>query len=444
VSNYAAIRGSDIKNPVKLSKHNPEKLLLFALIAASIQRAAANGYSLPDQDAFATARSEAVVATADNPSAIYYNPAGITELKENNLRIGSYGLNYNPSFTAPKQNPINGGKTYNETDNYAVVPNLYYTHTLTNFPFSFGLGAYAPFGGKMNWPQDTGFRSVAISGKLTYITINPVLAMKVLPELSVGAGVMVNYAKMEMNQGLLRFQSPQANFFSFTGDGWSVGYNAGILWQPDPVISLGANFRSSALMNFEGNTDFQLQPRPYFTPQQRNAQVSFDFPLTAVVGLSYRPTPKWNIETDVNYTGWDSFDNATIQQSAPPVSRPFDQNIPINLGWQNSWMYELGITRYLGSGWRVSAGYAFNENSVPNKYYTPLAADMDRHFFSVGAGFMGKIFNFDIAYQFGYGPDHTVSGSNPSTKPSQFSGQNANGTYSFYSHAVSVSAGWHF
>jgi long-chain fatty acid transport protein len=427
-----------------LSPFEPRKLLVAVLAVASIQNAAANGFALPDQDAFATARGEAVVATADNPSAIFYNPAGITQLNGNNLRVGVYGLNYNPRFTAPGNNPINGGKSYDETDNYAAIPQFFFTHSVTNSPFSFGLGVYSPYGGKMNWPQDTGFRSVTISGELTYITINPVAAVKVLPELSLGAGVMVNYAKLEMNQGLTRFQNPLTNFFKFNGDGWSVGYNVGILWQPDPVIAFGANLRSSARMNFEGNTDFQLQPRPYYNPASRSANATFDFPLTAVVGLSYRPTPKWNVEFDANYTEWSSFDNVTIEQSQPPVSRPFDQNIPVNLGWQNSWIYELGVTRYFENNWHVSVGYAFNENSVPDKYYSPLAADMDRHFFSAGTGYKGKTIDFDIAYQFGYGPDHTVTGSTASSKPSKFSGQDADGTYSFISHAISVSVGWHF
>ncbi|MHB8523020.1 MAG: hypothetical protein ACYDH9_20000 [Limisphaerales bacterium] len=38
------------------------------------------GIRIADQDAEATARGNAFAATADNPSAIYYNPAGITQL----------------------------------------------------------------------------------------------------------------------------------------------------------------------------------------------------------------------------------------------------------------------------------------------------------------------------------------------------------------------------
>ncbi len=84
-----------------------------------------------------------------------------------------------------------------------------------------------------------------------------------------------------------------------------------------------------------------------------------------------------------------------------------------NLDWQASWIYELGVTRYFANGWHVSAGYVYNETSVPDAYYTPLAADLDRHFFSVGAGYKGERFDCDIAYQLGYGPAHTVTGSTP-------------------------------
>jgi len=248
-----------------------------------------------------------------------------------------------------------------------------------------------------------------------------------------------------MYQGLTRFASPLANFFEFSGDGWSVGYNLGALWQPIDQISIGATFRSSASLNFEGDTRFQLQPTPYNTPAQRSASAKFTFPLTAVVGVSYRPTPKWNIEFDANYTDWSSFDTVTIEQAPPPVSNPLINNVPVNLGWQASWLYEFGVTRYFDSGWHVSAGYAFNQNSVPNQYYTPLAADLDRHFFCAGAGFKGKTFDFDVAYQFGYGPAHTVTGSTSSTAAiTASSGETGDGTYNYISHAVLVTLGMRF
>ncbi len=427
-----------------LNQRQLGKLLAVVLWGVSVRHAAANGFGLPDQDAFATARGEAFVATADNPSAVYYNPAGITQLAGNNFRGGLNSVYYEPTFQPPA-GQANSGRTYYSSDNFAYLPQFFYTYTASGAPLSCGLGVYAPYGGNMSWPQDTGFRSVAISGSLKYITINPVVAVKLLPSLSVGGGAMVNYGNISMYQGLLPAAARGTNFFNFTGDGWSVGYNAGILWQPHEKISFGATFRSSASLNFQGNTDFQLQPRPYNHAAQRDASANFTFPLTTVFGVSYRPTPQWNLEVDANYTDWHSFDTVNIEQSPPPVSRPFTSTVPVNLDWQASWMYEFGVTRYFDSGWHVSGGYVFNENSVPNTYYTPLAADLDRDFFSIGTGYQGKIFDFDIAYQFGYGPSHLVTGStSPTSAITGANGERPNGTYGFSSSALIVSVGMHF
>ena len=188
---------------------------------------------------------------------------------------------------------------------------------------SFGLGVYAPYGGNMSWPQDTGFRSVAISGNLKYITINPVVAVKLSPTLSVGGGAMFNYGDISMYQGLLPIlrRGPIISTSPATAGAWVT--TSGIRWQPYEKISFGATFRSSASLNFQGNTDFQLYPGAYNTPAQRDASASFTFPLTTVFGVSYRPTPKWNLEFDANYTDWSSFDTVTIEQSPPPVNDPF-------------------------------------------------------------------------------------------------------------------------
>jgi long-chain fatty acid transport protein len=296
----------------------------------------------------------------------------------------------------------------------------------------------------VNWPEDTGFRSVATRGALTYLTINPVLAYKILPSLSVGAGAMFNYGKIDSEQGLTSFQTPFANYFLFKGHGWGFGYNAGIRWQPLDQISFGATFRSLAHMNMQGYTE--LEQEPFIQPQQLAAQSSYTFPLTTVVGMSYRPTAKWNLEFDADYTDWSSFGTVNIWQAPVPfpTSAVLNQNIPVTLQWRPSWVYEFGATSYFDSGWQISAGYVFNQNSVPDGYYTPLAADMDRYFLSAGAGYKGKRFSLDVAYQFGYGPTHTVLGSLPSSTPASTTGQSADGSYGFISHAVIATVGVHF
>lgn len=408
---------------------------IFGLAAVSTSFGA--GFDLPDQDAFATGRGMAFVATADNPSAIYYNPAGITQLQGQNLRGGTYGIYIDPSFKAPSGSGIDG--TFHSQDKLAAVPEFYYTYTMQNAPVSFGLGAFSPFGLASRWPQTTGFRTLATEGSLKYFSLNPVIAFKLSDHFSIGGGLSANYANVDLRQGLFWPAQPY-DAFRFAADGWGVGYNLGALWQPAEKLSFGLSFRSGTDITLKGHTHIHNNvpagPIPTFN-ERIAAQADFNFPLKTIAGVSYRPTPKWNLEFNADYTDWNQVQNINIHQKQAPLVVP--QDVPLVLGWESSWYYEFGATRFFDNGWHVSAGYIFNENSMPTSHYQPLVADLDRHFFSAGTGYRGKRFDFDIAYQFGYGPDRKVSGSAASA-----AGQTADGTYGFISHAIDVSVGIKF
>jgi len=397
--------------------------------------ASAGGFRLPDQDAFATARGEAFVATADNASAIFYNPAGIAQLEGQDIRGGLYGIDINTTFHSPAPPAGNGGSFGNEKNLHAV-PQFFYTLSHTNLPVAFGLGIYSPYGLSSEWPDNTGFRTVGTQASLTYITINPAVAFKLSRNFSIGGGITVNYADADLQQGLLPF--PYNNSFELKGNGWAVGYNLGLLWKPIEQVSFGASFHSATKVNLTGQTETTFTgvlPAPIYN----STSAEFPFPLNVVFGVSYRPTPKWNLEFDADYTDWSTLGTVNAQQSAPIVPLGIPQNVPITFNWQPSWYYEFGATRYFDNGWQVSAGYIFNESAVPDANYNPVVADVDRHFFSIGTGFKGRHFDFDVAYQLGYGPAQTVNGSAPSA-----TGQTADGSYKFISQAVLLTLGWHF
>lgn len=411
-----------------------------ALCVAEVHPARGNGLRLASQDAFASARGEAFVATADNPSAVHYNPAGLTQLAGSQFRSGIYALDFTVRHRPPAA-ASNAGNTYETRNNFALAPQLFLSHQPAAKPVAIGIGVYAPYGAAVEWPEDTGFRTVATAGELRYLRLNPVMAVQITPALSLGAGVMVDYADISLEQGLLRFARPFTNQFRFRGEGWSAGWNAGLRWQPVPAFSLGAVFRSATSVTFEGETDFVQQP--VLPPTRRAAEAGFDFPWTAGAGVSWRPAPAWNFEVNADYTEWGRLNDVLIRQTpAPPF--PVRRNIPVNLHWEGSWLLSAGVTRHFTNGWHASLGYAFSQNSVPDDYYSPLASDMDRHFLTAGFGRRGERWDVDMAVQAGYGPVHTVTGSLPPSQPGLFAGQNADGSYRFASVAVLVSVGRRF
>lgn len=399
-----------------------------------------NGFRLVSQDAFAAARGEAFVATADNASAIHYNPAGLTQLAGQNIRGGLYGLHFEPTFEAPAGS-VNEGKTYHIENQDAVAPQIFYAYRFEKMPVSLGLGIYSPNGASITWPQDTGFRAVAIEGELTYLRVNPVVAVELFPGLSVAGGVMVDYGDIALEQGLLRTETPFANSFRFEGDDIAVGYNLGLLWKINEQWSVGATYRSSVSLGFEGETEIEQQPIVSKTTIPAGAE--FEFPHTVVFGVSYRPTKKWNFEVNADHTNWSSIETVTIRQGEPPPF-PVQQDIPVNLSFENSWIYKAGMTRYFDGGWYGSVGYLFNENSVSSQFYSPTVADLDRHFLTLGVGREWACYRVDLAYQIGYGPDREITGSIPSSTPGRFVGQTADGTYGFRSHGLLLSVGMKF
>ncbi len=107
-----------------MNRRNPSRLLAIILVSVSVLNVSANGFRLASQDGFATARGEAFAATANNASAIYYNPAGITQITGTGLRSGLYSIYLDPTFQPP-DTAANAGATYNIGKHYNFIPQVF-------------------------------------------------------------------------------------------------------------------------------------------------------------------------------------------------------------------------------------------------------------------------------------------------------------------------------
>src|SRR3954462_14942865 len=103
---------------------------LFVFLATS-SLVFASGTRVGLKDAFATARGDAFVATADNPSAIYYNPAGITQLEGQNARGALNVVSVDSTFDRRSTRDVS------TRDQFIPLPRFFYTYSPTNSPISF-------------------------------------------------------------------------------------------------------------------------------------------------------------------------------------------------------------------------------------------------------------------------------------------------------------------
>lgn len=365
------------------------------------------GFYLPNQDAFATARGNAFVATADDPSAVFYNPAGLTQINRPELELGVYAINLGNQATV-------AGVDYDADSQWQEAPHLFYANPI-NDQLTFGFGLNSPYGLGTEWGQNTPFRTVVTEGRLMFISATAAVAWKIDETLSLGLSVSGNYSKLILAQGLGFFPT---DYLSFEGDGYSVSAGLGLRWQPNEHHAVGLTVNSPTSTDLNGTLSSNvLATGP--------ARLDFATPLRAAIGYSYRPAPGWNIEADIEWLDWDSLNSWTLRgKTLPGYARP------VTFNWKSSFIYEIGASYVSETGWRFAAGYDYNSNAQPDANYTPSVADANRHWLNAGVGHDYKDWSWFLAYQFGFA-DRTVSGAG--TTPA---GQTANGKYESRDTAV--------
>jgi len=356
------------------------------LIAALPGAVSAAGYYLPNQDAFATARGNAFVATADSPASVFYNPAGMTQVKKATAEGGFY------SIVLGNQANIDG-ESYDAKTELQAAPHLYYVQPL-NDKWSFGAGLNSPFGLGTEWGQDTPFRTAVTEARLMYISATAALAYKVNDELSVGVSVSGNYANLLLEQGLGFVED---DYLRFNGN--DIGYSGsiGVLWQPSEKHSFGANYSTKSTFDLDGDVTSNLLA-------DSGGQLDFMAPARASVGYSFRPAQGWNLEADVEWLDWDSLNTLHLKSATVggETAVPFE--------WESSFIYEVGASYTTPDGYVFAAGYDYNASAQPDKYFTPGVSDADRHWLNAGFGHKSDMQSWFLTYQFGLS-DRTVTDS---------------------------------
>ena len=398
-----------VRNIKRGSVTSNRGFLAAVLLALTPSSAFADGSRLPNQDALAVARGYAFVATASNPSAVYYNPSGLATQPDDEDG-GAFVIAPSDSFDGPSGHVDEKGGTY-------VLPHFFASVPVDSWVI--GLGLFEPFGLETHWPDDSGFRNLATDNKLTFVTGALSLAKEVTPTLSIGASFEIDHLNAKLAQGI---GFTPGDLLSYNGSGTSESWNAGVMWSPSAMHHFGVMYESRVNFHLSGT----LSEYPYGVSETGTG--SWIFPDHLAFGYSFRPTPDWNIEADADWTHWSLLKSVTVRAATGPITLPFF--------WSDSWYYNFGATRSwtTASGtFQVSAGYSYSENSIPDAFYSPALPDMTRNLLTFGFGYRWARWEFNLALERGMPTSRTVSGAYPTP-----SGQSANGIYHTSFNALDI------
>ncbi len=367
---------------------------LAIVIGTGVPVGFALGFRNPDQDARATGQGEAFVAQADDASAIYYNPGGLTQIHGTEVTSGAY-LDFPNS-------QLKGAGSGGEMDTMSYIPHLYLATDfgVTNSPWRAGVGVNVPFGNRAVYASNGPLQYLVTHDELQVINIQPTVAYKFNEHLSLGVGLNIYDATVELNQHYLA----PANDVDFNADGLALGATAGLMWMITPQHTIGVVYRSPFTVNLKGTAGVSIPADDIHT--SNSAEATIPFPQCVAAGYAFRPIPKLKLEADIDWTDWSTLHTVVLNAPGSGVN---GEKTPFN--WYDSFYYEFGAQYNVDSHWTVRGGYIYSENTVPNSTFSPTAPDNDRHVFSVGLGYSTKLFSIDLAYQYSYSPDRTVSSS---------------------------------
>ncbi len=389
----------------------------------------AAGFSLPDQDSAAMGMASAFVGQADNPSAAWYNPAGMTQLDGTRISGGVIGIY--PVLTH-ENNTINPGTTDVSKRDIHLPIHFYATHKMTD-TIAIGIGINNPFGLQTNWNPDTSStRYVATFSTVVTTEVNPNIAFKLNDRLSVAFGIAYVHLRATLEQFTPTSPLTDANFrLSGDADGWGV--NAALKYKASDTINLGLSYRSRIKEDVDGTADVNG------TPLSGSAKTSITLPDLIQFGVSYKASDKLTLNADLDYTMWSTFDRLVIESNVPQF------NITEEHQWKDVWNLRVGGQYALSDQWKLRAGYLYDQNPVKEEFFDTRIPDSDRQGVSVGVGFSTGNITIDTAYMYLRFNNRTVSNStldDPSVTPKA---PNAlNGTYKSSAQLVGITIGYKF
>lgn len=389
-------------------------------------------------------------AVAEDASAIWFNPAGMTRLDDQIQASGHVILatfEFQGSATSATGATIQGVST-DDGGTIGLVPNLYVVKHLSD-DVTFGLGINAPFGLATEYDRDWVGRYQAVDSEILTINVNPSLAWKLNDHLSLGAGLNVQYFKARLSSAvdfrsacLGQAQTAQTGAVAAAGAGNAAlaaqlgaqaaalagactgpansaldglaenkaqsvgfGFNIGAMYELSENTRFSAAFRSSIEHDLDGDVTFNMPNNatilaafgPLFPKDGVTASV--DLPASVEASAYHRFSGgRFGIMASALWTQWSKIPNLTIVNDTAITGR--SQQTVEELHWDDAWRFGLGLSYYHDDHLTLRTGVAYDQSPAGGTTFTTARLpDADRYWVSIGASY---VFSDTLKADFGY------------------------------------------
>ena len=399
----------------RLQSSIPAAIIIAALIfLRPLAPAYGSGFGIFTQGASALGQADAVVAHNDGPSALFFNPALMSQLAGTQVEIGTTMVFPSRDFTSA----ATGASA--STEDAVYFPSTFYLSHAFNEKLSAGLGVFNPFGLGTQWSDNWEGRYLATKSTITTYNFNPAVSYRITPELSFAAGLDVMYLDTSLENKSYPGNANQ----KFSGSGTGFGYNLGLAYNAGHGLSLGVSYRSEVEVDIEGNYNFGIQGINI------GAKTSITLPQQLLLGVAYQVNDRFVIESGFRWEDWGSYGQLLLTVGGVP-----SQLIPKS--WHDTFAVNIGGRYRLNDTFTLLAGYLYGWNPVPDETFEPSVPDANTHLFCIGTDMnFTRNFTFSMSYAYQLQEERN--------KNNLVGGGIANGSYNADIHLLGLSVAHRF
>lgn len=360
--------------------------------------AQAGGFALREQSAYGQGASFAGIAAGGALSAMYWNPAAITQFAGKMVEGSLSGVmptashSYTTATDAAFDNaPGNSGIS-------TLVPSFAASWQLDE-RFWAGLTVNAPFGLGVHFPQSWagGRYGSGESAEVKSYNFSPTVAYKINDWISVALGLQAQY--LTVSYDALVAQTPLW-IATINGAGWSYGWTAGVTLTPLPKTVIGIGYRSALTQKIDGTLD---APAGVGGTTRGSVNLNLNLPDMLTIGLRQGIGDRFTLLAGFEWTGWSRIGTAYLYQPNGAFATLGGAVVKFPFEYSDGYYYSLGGEYVVDPSWLIRAGIAYEKSPVTDGVRNARLPDNDRMWYSAGATYKPagiKGLSLDLGYSF--------------------------------------------
>lgn len=333
----------------------------------------------------------AFVGIADDPSGIYYNPAGLT-LQNQRLNFSINGVYIMPTHQYTVEGVVSAQSQRN-----TGIPQFFITYKASE-RMTLGFGMFVPYaGGGVDWRAEDLGRP--LSSHLGVISYTPSLSYRISDKFFLGLNINLYRGVFELDADTNLMAALKTE-----ESGTSLSASLGLMYEPSEKWRLGLSVRGPAKMKLTGKTLYTISV-PDFGDVRfgTDSETEFNLPWDIEFGFMYKFSDRFILSTSAQYTLWSTLDKVTKTfKDLPEIGDLVEVE---EMNFKDILIMRVGLEYMIPAGVFLRGGVGFDRAATPPENLSINNIDVDKVTLLGGIGYRSGSMEINFVYIYASGKE---------------------------------------